>query len=221
MGEDLFSSLDVDDPDFDAVSIQRGVDYLVELHDSGYLRTLAMPRAETESAASSFMRGDGGFFIGKLSKEDHWKDISDAIGSENCGYFPSWIVQESRIARAQLVHLGDVGFGIGTDSIDYGVQAAVEYIRTFAVGPGAVELLGSGILSISAYRYRKLIKDAYPVAESAIDSAFGNSIVPFPALRSENYPVSREINELISATLFDRTIPADQFAVKLRESIKE
>jgi hypothetical protein len=221
MGKDLFSSLEVDDPDFDAVGIQRGMDYLVELHDRGYLHNLSMPRAETESAASSFMRGDGGFFIGNLSKEDHWKDISDAIGPENCGYFPSWIVRESRIPRAQLVHLVDVGFGIGTDSVDYGVQAALEYIRSFAVGLGAVDLLWSGILSISADRYRELVTDTYPVAESVIDSAFGNSIVPFPALRSDGYQVSGEINELITATLFDRTIPAEQFAVKLQNAIKE
>jgi ABC-type glycerol-3-phosphate transport system substrate-binding protein len=177
LGDDVRTLFKPSQAGFRDPRIRRGVEYLVELKTRGYFGPSQLSSGYFDDACRSFSQGVGGFFIGQLSDRANWKEFSDGLGANNCGYFPNWILPESTVRDAQVVSAGGVGLSINKRGVGQ-PEVAAEYIKMWAVGEGAQELLLDGALPASAPLHLKAVASSYPAAVKVIDAVKNGPVVP-------------------------------------------
>jgi hypothetical protein len=117
---------------------------------------------------------------------------------------------ESVVEDAQVVNLGDVGFCIMNDS--YMLDQAAEYLKMWAVGDGAKNLLIDGAFPVSAKLYLDDIRNTYPVAVEVITAVCeGSTVVPYTHYMPYYAVVHDGVNKNVERLITTGEIGIDEF----------
>jgi ABC-type glycerol-3-phosphate transport system substrate-binding protein len=97
-----------------------------------------------------FKNGKAAMTLGLLSDIACWKDLSEAIGNDNLGYFPNINLPGNKYNNSQAFQPVGLGYSVATWSKH--VEAAVKYLEFYSAGDGAkifTEKLGALVPNVN------------------------------------------------------------------------
>jgi ABC-type glycerol-3-phosphate transport system substrate-binding protein len=219
LGDEVETLFEPGQANFRDPRIRKCVEYLLELKSRGCFDEEQLSFNYFTESRESFCQGEGGFFIGQLSYIANWKEFSDALGAENCAYFPNWNIPKSVVKDAQVVDLGDVGYSIVTES-RY-PDLAAEYIKMWAVGKGSENLLWAGVLPASATLDIAAVGGTYPAGLEVIEAVSDGPVVMPVSHYLPNHAVMLDIELYIKRLITTVEIDIDGFIDGMQSKLEE
>jgi len=114
---------------------KESVEFVKTLVDKGYLEKDGFSRPYFMDGIDKYAAGTGGMFVGLLSDVGNWKRFSDALGTDNVGYFPTINFPDFKYKDQQVAQGAGIGYGVMTWSGNQ--KLAAEYVKFATTGEGA------------------------------------------------------------------------------------
>lgn len=191
------------------------IEFCDSLRDRGYFHEEGLFRPYFSFASDTFSAGEAAMIPGLLSDIAHWKNFSDALGSDNVGYFPNLHHPDMVRPGAQL--LQDAGVLICINKNSRNKEAAYAYLEhLFSLESQKILVEDLGMLS--PLKDISLDREKYPVLES-IEKALN-----YTGEDSERFIPSTRVSDLqyrLDDLLINtREITPDEYLIKMIDELK-
>lgn len=184
------------------------------LRDSDYFHDDGLFRPYFNYAIETFMDGKAAMMPGLISDIAHWKDYSDALGSDNIGYFPN--LRHDDMARPGVQLIQDAGILICINNASEVKDLAFTYI-THLFGEASQNILIEDLGLLSALVDSPFPVNKYPVLTDIREALSDTGLDP------ELYVPSQYISDLqfrLDDLLINtREISVDEYLIRLRNEL--
>jgi ABC-type glycerol-3-phosphate transport system substrate-binding protein len=191
------------------------IEFCSTLRAKGYFHEEGLFRPYFSFATDTFSDGEAAMIPGLLSDIAHWKNFSDALGSENVGYFPN--LHHPDMARPGVQLLQDAGVLISMNQKSENKEAAFRYMEHL-FSERSQRILIEDLGMLSPLENNILDQDKYPVLESIQSSLkfTGDD----PELYLPSTYVSNLQYRLDDLLINTQEITPDEYLIKIIDSLK-